>query len=120
MSTDMPHNKKVANSIFSRMALNIKPRKDGIQFSAIIQPRSSKNKICGLHGESLKIRLTSPPVDGKANKMCVKLLAKMLSVSPSRIVIVSGHTGRNKIIRVEGINTSEFLTKILLSDESDS
>ena len=117
---DISLNKKAVNNASSPLALNIKPRKDGIQFSAIVQPRSSKNKICGLHGESLKIHLTSPPVDGKANKMCVKLLAKILSVSPSRIVIVSGQTGRNKIIRVEGINTSEFLTKILPSDESDS
>ena len=70
--------------------------------------------------ESLKIQLTSPPVDGEANKMCVKLLAKILSVSPSRIVIVSVHTGRNKIIRVEGINTSEFLKKIPQSAGSDS
>ena len=102
------------------MALNIKLRKNGIQFSAIIQPRSSKNKICGLRGESLKIRLTSPPVDGAANKMCVKLLAKMLSVSPSRIVIVNGHAGRNKIIRVDGINTSELLKKIPQPIENDS
>ena len=101
------------------MALNIKPHKDGIQFSATIQPRSSINKICGLHGESLKIRLTSPPVDGEANKMCVKLLAKMLNISPSRIVIVSGHAGRNKIIRVEGINTSELLKKIPPPIEKD-
>ena len=102
------------------MALNIKLRKDGIQFSAIIQPRSSKNKICGLHNGSLKIRLMSPPIDGAANKMCVKLLAKMLSVSPSRIVIVSGHKGRNKIIRVEGVNITEFLKKTPQSTESDS
>ena len=94
------------------MVLNIIPRKNGIQFSAIIQPRSSKNKVCGLHGESLKIRLTSPPVDGEANKMCIKLLAKVLNVSPSRIIIVSGHTRRNKVIHVEGINTPEFIKKI--------
>ena len=102
------------------MTLNIKPHADGIQFSAIIQPRSSKNKVCGLHGESLKIRLTSSPVDGEANKMCVKLLAKILSVNPSRIVIVSGHTGRNKIIRIEGMNIPEFLKKTPQSAESDS
>ena len=102
------------------MPLNIKPRKDGIQFSAIIQPRSSKNKIVGLHGEFLKIRLTSPPVNGEANKMCIKLLAKILGVSPSRIVIVSGHKGRNKIIRVEGINIPEFLKKIPQPTEINS
>ena len=117
---DISLNKKTVNNVSSPLALNIKPRKDGIQFSAIIQPRSSKNKICGLHGESLKIRLTSPPVDGEANKMCVKLLAKMLNVSPSRIVIVSGRAGRNKIFRVAGINTSELLKKIPQPIENDS
>ena len=102
------------------MALNIKTCSSGIQFSAIIQPRSSKNKICGLQGESLKIQLTSPPVDGAANKMFIKLLAKILSVSPSRIIIVSGQKGRNKIVYVEGIDTSEFLKKIPQSSEVDS
>ena len=100
------------------MALNIKPCKSGIQFSATIQPKSSKNKICGLHGESLKIRLTSPPVDGEANKMCVKYMAKALSVSPSRITIVSGQTGRNKIIHIEDMGIPEFLEKIPQSTES--
>jgi uncharacterized protein (TIGR00251 family) len=100
------------------MALNIKPCKNGIQFSATIQPRSSKNKICGLHGESLKVRLTSPPVDGEANKMCIKYMAKALSVSPSRITIVSGQTRRNKIIHVEGMDIPEFLEKIPQSTES--
>jgi uncharacterized protein (TIGR00251 family) len=98
------------------MALNIKPCKNGIQFSAAIQPRSSKNQVCGLHGESLKIRLTSPPVDGEANKMCVKFMAKTLDVSPSQVTIVSGQTGRNKIIRIEDMEIPEFLEKIHLSN----
>ena len=120
MPRDISLNKKIVDNGASPMALNIIPRKGGVQFSAVIQPRSSKNKICGLHDKSLKIRLTSPPVGGKANNMCVKLLAKILNISPSRIVIISGHTGRNKIIRVEGINTSEFLKKVPQLDESNS
>ena len=99
------------------MALNLKPCKEGIQFAASIQPRSSKNEICGLHGDSLKIRLTSPPVEGEANRMCVKFLAKSLRVSPSRITIVSGLTGRKKIIRVEGMDTKEFLDKVGITSE---
>jgi uncharacterized protein (TIGR00251 family) len=78
------------------MTLRIKDYKDGIQFSGLIHPRSANNKICGLQDEYLKIRITSPPVDGKANKMCVKFLAKILSVSPSPIAIVSGQNGRKK------------------------
>ena len=99
------------------MALDIKTCRDGIQFQAIIQPRSSKNKICGLQGDSLKIRLTSPPVDGAANKMCVKLLAKQLNISSSQIIMVSGQKGRNKIIRIEGMDIPEFLKKVSQSNE---
>ena len=102
------------------MTLNIKTYRDGIQFSAIIQPRSSKNKICGIQGESLKIRLTSPPVENAANKMCTKFLAKQLDIALSQITIVGGQKGRNKIIRIEEIEESEFITKILKSNKASS
>ena len=102
------------------MTLNIKNHGDGIQFLAVIQPRSSKNKVCGLQGESLKIRLTSPPVDGAANKMCIKLLAKQMDINSSQIHIVSGKKGRNKVIHIKGISSSAFLKKIPKSHEIDS
>ena len=95
------------------MTLNIKTYKKGIQFSAIIRPRSSKNIICGLQGKSLKIRLKSPPVHGEANKMCTKFLAKQLDIVPAKVSIVSGEKGRNKLIRIEGMGISEFLKKTL-------
>ena len=94
------------------MTLRIKEYKDGIQFSGLIHPRSANNKICGPQDEYLKIHSTSPPVDGNANKLCVKFLAKILRVSQSQIAIVSGQNGRKKIIRIDGMNTSEFLKKI--------
>jgi len=70
----------------------------GIVFQVFIQPRSSKNLIVGQHGDSLKLRLTAPPVSGAANKMCVKFLAKRLAVSPSSLEIISGHASRTKKI----------------------
>ena len=70
----------------------------GIIFKVFIQPRSSKNMIVGQHGDSLKLKLTAPPVSGAANKMCVKFLAKRLSVSPSSLEIISGHGSRTKKI----------------------
>ena len=45
---------------------------NGIRLSAIIQPRSSKNEVTGIYNNALKIRLTSPPVDGAANKACIR------------------------------------------------
>jgi len=70
----------------------------GIAFKIFVQPKSSKNKIVGLHGDALKIKLTAPPVDGAANKMCVKYLAKCLKVPKSSMEIISGHTSRTKQI----------------------
>ena len=94
------------------MALNITQHKEGIQFSAAIQPRASKNEISCVLGGALKIRLTSPPVEGAANKACIKFLAKRLGVSQSRIAIVGGLTSKNKIIRVEGMDEAVFLQKL--------
>ena len=78
--------------------LSIKESPEGIRFKAFIQPRSSKNEIVGLHGDALKIRLTAPPVDNAANKMCIKFLAKTLGIPKSSIDIASGHTSRTKQI----------------------
>ena len=70
----------------------------GIVFKVYVQPRSSKNSIVGLHGDSLKIRVAAPPVDGAANNACVKFLAKCLSVAPSSLEIISGQNSRTKKI----------------------
>jgi uncharacterized protein (TIGR00251 family) len=90
----------------------INPCESGIRFSAVIQPRSSQNEISGIHNNSLKIRLTSPPVDGAANKTCVKFLAKWLGVSPSKIRIVAGLSNKNKTIEIDDIDESAFRDKL--------
>ncbi len=69
---------------------------EGIVFNVLVQPRSSKNAIVGAHGGALKIKLTAPPVDNAANRMCIKFLAKCLGVSKARLEIIAGHTGRHK------------------------
>ncbi len=94
------------------MSLQIKKCKSGIQFPAYILPRSSQNKVSGLHGKALKIKLTSPPVDGEANKALVKFLARILKTSPGNITIVSGATGRNKSISVEDFDEGKLMAKL--------
>jgi len=74
----------------------LKENADGITLTVFVQPRSSKNMIAGLHNHALKLKLTSPPVDGAANKMCIQYLAKCLRVPKSSIEIVSGHKSRTK------------------------
>ncbi len=68
----------------------------GITFKVYVQPRSSVNKIVGVHVDVLKIKLTAPPVGGAANKMCIKFLSKRMGVPKSSLEILSGHTGRTK------------------------
>jgi uncharacterized protein (TIGR00251 family) len=69
-----------------------------------IQPRASKNDVVVMENGKLKIRLTAPPVDGAANEALVKFLADTLSVPKSQVEIVSGHTSREKIVRISGIS----------------
>jgi uncharacterized protein (TIGR00251 family) len=61
-----------------------------------------------LEDGSLKIRLTAPPVDGAANEALVKFLAGAFSVGRSQVEILSGHTSRDKRIRISGINRQDL------------
>lgn len=94
------------------MPIPTKKTKTGIRFSATIQPKSSQNAIVGIHDDSLKIRLTSPPVDGAANKACVKFLAKQMCVSSANVSIVSGLTSRKKVIQIDNMTEETFLQTI--------
>jgi len=75
---------------------------DGIVLNLHIQPRASKNEVCGVQDNALKIRLTSPPVDGAANKLCREFLADLFGVPKSAVEIVSGETSRHKRVRIIG------------------
>lgn len=80
---------------------------DGLLFTITVQPRSSKNAVVGRHGDTLKVKLTAPPVDGAANKACVAFLAKQLGVAKSQMEIVSGQTARTKKIRCRCVPGSD-------------
>ena len=72
----------------------------GLFITLYVQPRASKNQICGVQEGALKVRLTSPPVDGAANKLCREFIAGLLRLSKSSIEIVSGETSRQKRLRI--------------------
>jgi uncharacterized protein (TIGR00251 family) len=86
----------------------LKETSQGIVLKVFVQPRSAQNMIAGQHGDALKIKLTAPPVDGAANKMCIQYLAKFLKVPKSALEIISGHSSRTKRILLrygDGKNT---------------
>lgn len=81
---------------------------DGVIFKITVQPRGSRNEIAGLQGDAMKIRLTAPPVEGAANKMCVEFLAKSLKVRKSVVEIIRGRTSRSKKVLVRSATRKEI------------
>ncbi|MCL6471631.1 MAG: DUF167 domain-containing protein [Firmicutes bacterium] len=88
------------------------PYNDGTLLSVWIQPRASKTKIVGLHGNNIKIAVKSPPVDGKANEECIELLSKILGLPKRQVAIKSGQQGRNKSILVKGVSPEKVKTDL--------
>lgn len=86
----------------------------GVELRIKAVPRASKNEIQGLHDGALKVRLTTPPVDGKANQALIKFLSKQLAVSKSQIELVQGETSRLKTLRLIGITKQQILTRLRL------
>lgn len=76
----------------------------GATFTVKIHPRAKKNAVTGIIGDVLKVSLTAPPVDGKANDACIEFFAKLLKVPRSSVTIAAGQASRNKVIRVNGIS----------------
>jgi uncharacterized protein (TIGR00251 family) len=90
----------------------IKNSLSGATFAVKVHPRAKKNAITGEVGDALKLALTAPPVDGKANEACIEFLAKLLKVPRSSVTIAAGHSSRNKIIRVAGLQAEEVRKRL--------
>jgi uncharacterized protein (TIGR00251 family) len=65
-----------------------------------VQPRASRDEIAGVHGGRLRVRLTAPPVDGKANERLRRLLGRAFGVGRTRVAIEAGAAGREKRVRI--------------------
>ena len=85
---------------------------DGVSFAVRVHPRAKKNAITGELGDALKLSLTTPPLEGRANDACVEFFAKLLKVPRSSVTIASGLSSRNKVIRVAGV-TAAFVRQRL-------
>ncbi len=78
------------------VALQLDADDRGIRFAVYVQPRASRNEVTGLHDGALRVRLKAPPVEGAANRMCLKFLAKLLDVPKSSLEITAGRASRRK------------------------
>ena len=83
-----------------------------ITFAVRVHPRAKKNGITGTIGDALKLSLTTPPVEGRANQACIEFFAKLFKVPRSSVTIAAGETSRNKLIRVVGINPDQVVRRL--------
>ena len=74
-----------------------------------LQPRASRNEIAGPYRDGIKIKITAPPVEGKANESLLRFLAKELGIPPSHIEILKGHHSREKVLKIRGLTAADSL-----------
>ena len=89
------------------MAFTVSDTAQGAQFLLRVQPRASRNGFAGVVGDAIKLAITAPPVDGKANQAVINYLAEWFRVPKAGVVIVSGETGRNKRIAIRGMRAEQ-------------
>jgi uncharacterized protein (TIGR00251 family) len=77
-----------------------------------VHPNSARNEVVGVTEGRWEVRVTAPPVKGKANKELIVFLSRLLGVSKSQLVIVKGHTTRNKVIAINGLSREDIGKKL--------
>jgi uncharacterized protein len=83
--------------------LRLDVSKGRARLSVRVQPRSARSEIVGVHGDALKVRLTSPPVDGAANDELIELFSRTFAVARRSVRILAGEHSRSKIVEIEGV-----------------
>ncbi|GAB4296896.1 MAG: hypothetical protein Kow0090_12090 [Myxococcota bacterium] len=85
---------------------------EGIILCLHLQPKAAQNRVIGLYGDELKIAVTSPPVEGEANRALIRFLASILDMPKADIIILSGKTSRRKKVLLKGFsNKNEIISK---------
>ena len=90
----------------------IRETETGVVFRIRVVPRASRCEAAGIQDDALKLRITAPPVEGKANEACIALLAELLGVKKAQVAIIAGHASRTKTVAVEGVKATEIAALI--------
>ena len=85
----------------------------GVRLHLFIQPQASKNEIIGPHNGEIKIKITSPPVDGEANAGVIAYLAKIFRVPKRDVTLIRGDTNRHKVIELQGVSLEQAQAVLL-------
>jgi uncharacterized protein len=90
-----------------KAVIPVRDTPSGATFQVKVHPRARKNAITGEVGGALKVSLTAPPVEGRANEACASFLAEALNVPRSSVTIAAGKSSRNKVILVSGLSARQ-------------
>ena len=93
--------------------LDLKEDADQVVLRVRVQPRASRDALGGERDGALVVRLTAPPVDGAANKALLRFLARALGVAPSALQIARGAKGRDKQVRVAGLDAAVLRARLV-------
>ena len=80
--------------------------------SVRVHPNATRNEVAGFSDGVWQVKVSAPPVNGKANRELITFLSEVLGVSKSSLSIAKGHTSRNKVIAVEGLNEEEIMKRL--------
>lgn len=92
--------------------MSISDIEDGVLIDILVVPRASRERFGPIHGDRIKVSVTSPPVDGAANQAIVKLIAKTLGIAKAEVEVVTGLSSRRKRVRVQGVRATSVEDKI--------
>ena len=92
--------------------IDIRDTAAGVTITIRLQPKASKTAILGEMEGALKIAVTAPPVDGRANDACIRFLAQLLKVARSSVTIAAGASSRNKVIRIDGVTAEQVRSRL--------
>lgn len=90
---------------------------DGVNIPCYVQPRSSREAVVGVHDGALKVALTAPPVDGKANEALCRFVAKALRLPKTAVRLSSGQSSRRKVLTVHGLEAEEIAVRLCVPDD---
>ncbi len=88
------------------MPLELRDSAGGVTLRVRVQPRASKEALGGERDGALVVRVTAPPVEGRANEALARILGKALGVPPSAVSVLRGATGRDKLVAVAGVDAA--------------
>jgi len=83
-----------------------------VTFAVRVHPRAKRDALTGTHGDALKLSLTAPPVEGRANEAVVGFFARLLRLPRSSITIQAGQASRNKVVRISGVSAAELTQRL--------